>query len=40
MSRVLEITDPKDLRRLKSEDFSEQITDAEFDHVFQLADAL
>lgn len=40
MSRVLEITDPKELGRFKSEDFSEKITETEFDHVFQLADAL
>ena len=40
MSRVLEITDPKDLRRLKSKYFSDQVTSEEFDHVFRLADAL
>lgn len=37
---ILEITDPKDLHRLRSGDFSEQITLEEFDHVFRLADAL
>ncbi len=40
MSHVLEITDPRDLRRVRRGEFSPTISDAEFDHVLRVAGAL